>query len=205
MPTQRSYRIALPAIGLGVALLAGLFFGANILDSHAQPPAQENATATEHVEAESAETESNEQTPEQVKRFTQLETLLTGATLIGHSTTTGGEKTELEPDRYELSSVKHVGNDRWLFMARIRYGKNDVTIPMTLPIHWAGDTPVITVDNMGFPGLGTYTARVMIYADHYAGFWSGGDHGGHLFGVVKRTPAEKDSEKKTKAKAEENS
>jgi hypothetical protein len=24
----------------------------------------------------------------------------------------------------------------------------------------------------------------MIYHDHYAGFWTGKDHGGHLFGVV---------------------
>lgn len=197
MPTQRpSSRIALPAISLGVTLLAGLLFSVNILNSHAQPLAQKAATPTETAQAASAQTTSEEQTPEQVQRFVQLETLLTGATLVGHSTTTGGEKTELEPDRYELTSVKHVGNDRWLFMARIRYGKNDVTIPMTLPIHWAGDTPVITVDNMGFPGLGTYTARVMIYADHYAGFWSGGDHGGHLFGVVKRIPAEKNTEKK---------
>jgi hypothetical protein len=24
----------------------------------------------------------------------------------------------------------------------------------------------------------------MIYNDHYAGFWSGADHGGHLYGTV---------------------
>lgn len=197
MPTQRpAARIALPVISLGVILLVGLLFGVNVLNSHAQSLAQKAAAPPETAQAASAqatseEQASEEQTPEQVQRFTQLETLLTGAILVGHSTTTGGEKTELEPDRYELTSVKHVGHDRWLFMARIRYGKNDVTIPMTLPIHWAGDTPVITVDNMGFPGLGTYTARVMIYADHYAGFWSGGDHGGHLFGVVKRIPVVK--------------
>ena len=73
-----------------------------------------------------------------------------------------------------------------MFEARITYGEHDVTVPLTLPVKWAGDTPVITVDNMGIPGLGLYTARVMIYADHYAGFWSGGDHGGHLFGVIER-------------------
>ncbi len=117
-------------------------------------------------------------------KFAELEKTLTGVTLVGHSTMTGGDETELEPESYELKSVKHVSGDQWLFTARIRYGEHDVTLPLTLPIRWAGDTPVITVDNMGFPGLGTYTARVMIYADHYAGFWSGGDHSGHLFGVI---------------------
>ena len=65
-----------------------------------------------------------------------------------------------------------------------------MTLPLTLPIRWAGDTPVICVDKLGIPGLGVYTARVMIYADHYAGFWSGANHGGHLFGIIKK--AEKD-------------
>ena len=127
---------------------------------------------------------------EQSDRFAKLEKTLTGVTLVGHSTTTGNEKIELEPERYELKSVKHLGDNQWQFTARIRYGEHDVTLPLTLPIRWAGDTPVITVDNMGIPGLGTYTARVMIYADHYAGFWSGGDHGGHLFGVIERLKVE---------------
>ncbi|HEX6963094.1 MAG TPA: hypothetical protein VF175_14590, partial [Lacipirellula sp.] len=66
------------------------------------------------------------------------------------------------------------------------YGDHDVTAPLTLPIRWAGDTPVICVDELPIPGLGAFTARVMIYRDHYAGFWAGKDHGGHLFGVIQR-------------------
>jgi hypothetical protein len=157
-------RLSYPIIGSSFALLAGLF----VLTSRAEPP---TASAPQ---------------PQQIQRFAKLEKGLTGIALVGHSTTTGGDETKLEPERYELKSVKHVGEDQWLFTARIRYGDHDVTLPLTLPIHWAGDTPVITVDNMGIPGLGTYTARVMIYADHYAGFWSGGDHGGHLFGVIEK-------------------
>jgi hypothetical protein len=53
---------------------------------------------------------------------------------------------------------------------------------------------VITVDETPIPGLGSYTARVMIYRDHYAGFWSGKDHGGHLFGVIEHGKAEKPEE-----------
>jgi len=122
-------------------------------------------------------------------RYAQLEKALSGAALVGHSTTTGGEEMKPAPERYELKSVKHVGGDQWLFTARIAYGEHDVTLPLTLPVKWAGDTPVITVDKMGIPGLGTYTARVMIYEAHYAGFWSGGDHGGHLFGVIEKPMA----------------
>jgi hypothetical protein len=53
---------------------------------------------------------------------------------------------------------------------------------------WAGDTPVITLDKMPIPGFGTFTCRVMIFGDQYAGTWDGGDHGGHLFGKI--VPAE---------------
>jgi len=124
-------------------------------------------------------------------RFAQLEASLSGATLVGHFTVTGRESIEPKPERYELQSVEHLEGDQWTFRARIKYGEHDVTLPLTLPVKWAGNTPVVTVDDVAFPGLGTYSARVMIYQDHYSGFWSGGDHGGHLFGVVERE--EKDS------------
>ncbi|TWU29930.1 hypothetical protein [Bythopirellula polymerisocia] len=125
----------------------------------------------------------------QAERESDLASSLSGATLVGNFTITGQEQLALKPERYELTSVKHLEGDNWLFVARIQYGDHDVTLPIALPILWAGDTPVITVDNIGFPGLGTYSARVMIYDDHYAGFWSGADHGGHLFGVVERGDA----------------
>jgi hypothetical protein len=79
----------------------------------------------------------------------------------------------------------------WLIQARIQYGEHDVTLPITVPIHWAGDTPVIVVDNLGLPPFGAVSARVMFFADHYAGYWKHGDHGGHLFGVIK--PAENEA------------
>ena len=72
----------------------------------------------------------------------------------------------------------------WQIPARIQYGENDVTLPIPLPIRWAGDTPVIVVDNVTLPGFGTVSARVMFFDDHYAGYWKHGDHGGNLFGVI---------------------
>ncbi len=163
-------RISLPLGLISVAFVAGW----SVLNSRAELPATTESKTTK------------------VDRFAKLEKALTGVALVGHSTTTGIDKadgdTKLEPERYELVRVEHLEGDQWQFQARIKYGEHDVTLPLSLPVRWAGDTPVITVDNVGFPGLGTYTARVMIYANHYAGFWSGGDHGGHLFGVIERQP-----------------
>ena len=59
-----------------------------------------------------------------------------------------------------------------------------MTVPLSLPIYWAGKTPVITVDNLKVPGLGTFDARVVINNDKYAGTWKHGDVGGHLFGKI---------------------
>ncbi|HMO85758.1 MAG TPA: hypothetical protein PKC18_12660 [Lacipirellulaceae bacterium] len=115
-----------------------------------------------------------------------LEQSLSGATLAGNFTVAGEDGARPRQERYELGEVKHLGGNRWLIAARIKYGDHDVTLPLTLPIRWAGDTPVITVDDIGFPGLGTYSARVMIYRDHYSGYWTGKDHGGHLFGRLER-------------------
>jgi len=114
---------------------------------------------------------------------------LTGATLHGFFTVTGRAdegKPTLRGERYDLIEVRKLEGNSWLFTSRIRYGDHDVTLPMTLPVEWAGDTPVVIVDNLGFPGLGTYSARVMFHKSHYAGHWSGANHGGHLFGTIER-------------------
>jgi hypothetical protein len=150
------------------------------------------AGATAFAQAPAGEADSDA-AAEQAKRNAELEKTLGGCTLVGHFTVTGREEMTPREERYELASVKHLNGDTWLITARIKYGDNDVTVPLPLPIRWAGDTPVITVDEFAIPGLGTYTARVMIYRDHYAGFWTGADHGGHLFGRVERGEAEGDA------------
>jgi hypothetical protein len=73
----------------------------------------------------------------------------------------------------------------WLIPARIQYGEHDITLPLTLPIRWAGDTPLIVVDNVGLAGFGTVSARVMFFDGHYAGYWKHGKSGGHLFGTIR--------------------
>src|SRR5213075_3592134 len=91
--------------------------------------------------------------------------------------------------------VKKVGGDVWQIPARIQYSGKDITLPIVLPIRWAGDTPVVTVDDLPLPGFGTISARVMFFEGHYAGYWKHGDHGGNMFGVIH--PAEKEQPKST--------
>jgi hypothetical protein len=114
----------------------------------------------------------------------QFERTLTNATLAGQFTI-DGDGLAPKKDRYTIISVKKLKGDLWLFNARIQFGTKDVTVPLVLPVLWAGDTPVISVTDVGVPGIGSYTARVLIYDDHYAGTWSGGPtHQGMLFGRI---------------------
>jgi hypothetical protein len=119
----------------------------------------------------------------------QLTERLTNAVMAGSYTVGKGQP---KADKYTIVSVRRLKDDNWLINARIEFGGKDVTIPMVLPIKWAGDTPVISVTNIGFPGLGTYTARVMIYGDQYAGTWEsagGNRHGGLMWGRIEKAPA----------------
>jgi hypothetical protein len=119
---------------------------------------------------------------------------MTGVYLKGFFTLLGREQKQgLKEEKYTISSVKKIEGDKWEFNVRIQYGQHDVALPaMALDVKWAGDTPVITVTDFLVPGLGTFTARVLIYRGQYAGTWEGGKepdgsiHGGNLFGVLEK-------------------
>ena len=100
-----------------------------------------------------------------------------------------GQQGPPQPDEYRLGAVSKQPDGKWLIHARIAYGQKSVNVPLEIPIVWAGDTPVISVTDMTIPGMGTYTARVMIYGDHYAGTWSSPRHGGYLWGRITHVPA----------------
>ena len=124
----------------------------------------------------------------------QLEDNLTNATLVGHFTVDGAPSGPLREDRYTLGPVKKLAGDNWLFSARI--GNAQMMIPLVIPIQWAGDTPVISVTNFGVLGMRSkYTARIVLYADHYAGFWSAGpDHQGVMYGRIEHPPTTQPAE-----------
>jgi hypothetical protein len=122
----------------------------------------------------------------QAEREAALSKLLTGATLEGSFTSRGREPDRLRRDKYTLGQVRKLQGKTWLIEAKIQYRDMDaVMVPLPLPIEWAGDTPVIVVDNVTIPGMGTFSARVMFYDDHYIGYWKHDDRGGHMFGIVR--------------------
>jgi hypothetical protein len=140
--------------------------------------------------------------PDQATLEKEFAQSLTGVVLVGRYTIDRpngkpdeAEKADSKPreDRYTIQQVSKISGDLWLFQARVQYGERDVTVPIPLAVKWAGDTPVITLTDAAIPGLGTYTARVMIYRGQYAGTWSGGDHGGHMWGRIEKLPTAPES------------
>jgi hypothetical protein len=104
--------------------------------------------------------------------------------LVGRFTMAGREDRAPAADSYEIDSVEKVGDDRWRFNARIGEYGNNLTIPIVVTMRFADDTPMIQMTDSSIPGVGTFTSRVIFYADRYAGTWQHGDRGGHLFGRI---------------------
>jgi hypothetical protein len=112
---------------------------------------------------------------------------MSGSALVGSFTVSGREERAANPDRYDLSAVEKVGDDLWRFAVRMRHEQIDVTLPITVPLRWVGDTPVVMLTDYSIPALGTFTARVFFYDGRYAGTWQHGQQiGGHLFGRIER-------------------
>jgi len=110
---------------------------------------------------------------------------LTKATMSGRwCTIKDGVLGPEKEDKYTIVGVSKLVGDTWLINARIQYGTKDIVAPIPVQVKWAGDTPVLVVDNIPVPGGGVYSARVLIYQHTYAGTWTGGDHGGLLNGVI---------------------
>jgi hypothetical protein len=155
-------------------------------------------TAQEAPAVDSKKPAAAQAVPRAAKTQAELEDalskMLTGATLEGSFTSTGRERdvSELRRDKYTLGEVKKLDGKTWMIQARIQYRNSEaVMVPLPLPIEWAGDTPVITVDDFTIPGMGTFSARVMFFDDHYAGSWKHGERGGNMFGIVRRAESQK--------------
>ena len=112
--------------------------------------------------------------------------------LVG-SFTIDGKESEGAPkaERYEIESVTQASENLWIFMTRVKYGKLDAKLPITVPVEWAGDTPMVSLTNATLPGLGEgFSARVIFHESRYAGTWQHGAIGGHMFGKIERAPDE---------------
>lgn len=115
---------------------------------------------------------------------------MSGSVLAGSFTVDGRTDRDgrpASPDRYDLSKVEKVGDDLWRFSVRMRHSDVDVTLPITVPMRWVGETPVVMLTDYSIPSLGTFTARVFFYDGRYAGTWQHGQQiGGHLFGRIEK-------------------
>lgn len=123
--------------------------------------------------------------PEMKERFAALEKMLTNVKLTGLFTVDGKPMKDLNEESYEIKSAKKLPDDNlWEISARIKYSKFDVTVPLVLNIEWAGTTPMISIDRLTIPGMGTFSARVLFHDNKYAGTWQHDSVGGHLFGKI---------------------
>lgn len=132
----------------------------------------------------------------------KLAKALTGSKWTGQFTIAGRDAPPT-PETYEIVSASHEGDDNWLLLAKMSGGgegpdeakeedgskKESMAIPIPLQILWAGRTPVITVDRLTIPGMGTFDARVLMRQGSYAGTWKHGAKGGHLFGTYTKAGA----------------
>jgi hypothetical protein len=169
-------------------------------ESPAEPPTTEISTpsqpttgpASPQAPAESPqEAAASQPAPSPAQRDEDFKKLVTNVRLVGNFTVDGAEEVKLQREEYAITGAMKLGNgDLWALTSRIKYGDVDLTVPVPVQVKWAGNTPVITVEAVKIPGLGTFSARVLLDGARYAGTWSHDEKGGHLFGVIERDGAE---------------
>ncbi|HZL91972.1 MAG TPA: hypothetical protein VFB96_26615 [Pirellulaceae bacterium] len=125
------------------------------------------------------------QAPSKEELIKNLEKSLSGAKLTGRFTVKAKPDMAPAAEEYTITSArKLIDGDQWMITARIKYGQTDKVFPVPIDVKWAGDTPILTLDKVTIPGLGTFSTRVVIHGGLYAGTWQHDEVGGHLFGTI---------------------
>jgi hypothetical protein len=161
-----------------------IFFGtAMFLALTAVALAQDAKETDGATKPKAARTEKPKLTQEELEA--KFKRTLTDATMSGRwCMISKGKLTPEKDDKYTIVSVSKLQGDSWVLRARIQYGKVDMVAPIPIQVKWAGDTPVMIVDNLKLSEGAAYSARVLVYENTYAGTWSADDHGGLLNGVI---------------------
>ena len=103
----------------------------------------------------------------------------------GRFTVDGKDEASPKSEEYTIAKCEKLpADDMYRLTARIKYGTTDQEVPMDIKILWSGETPVITLDSLWIPGMGTFSARVLIHMGRYAGTWQHDEKGGHMFGQI---------------------
>lgn len=172
-------------ITLSIATIA---IGPLIAITSATLVAQEPDTKSVEPAKSAVEVATEKRMQELLKAF---EKRMSSSKLIGQFTITGMENEKPRIEEYHILSVRKLEKgDYWELKARIKYGDHDITWPIQVEVKWAGGTPVITVDRLTIPRLGTFDARVLIRKQQYAGTWSHDAVGGHMFGRIEKLTEE---------------
>lgn len=161
---------------LGMGILA-----TSLATSSAQPPAPPTPVTATEASAEVSDS------PELPAHFQALAEMLSGAKLTGCFTLDGQPLVDLKEESYVIEKAEKLPDgDQWMLLCQIQYGTIDVKVPLALDIKWADKTPIITLERLTIPTLGTFSARVVLQPGKYAGTWQHDDKGGHLFGRIER-------------------
>lgn len=189
-------------------MMIGAFVGALGLLT---PGVVQTLQATQSASKDATSADVKKEDALQAKRENEFRKSLTNAVLEGvwQMTGKGGlhadePLSESKTERYTIASIVKSGGDYWIVNARIEFGDKDVTVPIPVRVVWAGDTPVITIDDLAIPMIGTYSARVMFHNGFYSGVWysNAKDYGGILTGrITKAKPKAKTKPAKKPAPA----
>ncbi len=169
-----------------VALLAGVVLAplAVLRVAAAGEQSQNERRLGEQANSDSDDSEPAKALNEAERAFVDL---LTNSVLVGRFSIDGAEPGKANTERYAITKVTKTGGDNWIVEARITYGNVDIPVPVPVKVHWAGDTPVISLTGLKIPGLGEgFTTRVLFYEDRYAGSWYHGKVGGHMWGRIEK-------------------
>ena len=183
---RMSLAITIRSAAWSVILAAGTSVGGQESVTTVTPGAVENAASPADVDS-AASREGVVPIGRLPAWQQEFQRAMSGATLVGRFSIDGKDDQSANVERYEIRRLEKLEEaDYWLFTARIQYGEHDVSVPMPIRVVWADKTPVITVDRLMVPGLGTFDARVLVHGNGYAGTWRHGAVGGQMWGRVER-------------------
>jgi hypothetical protein len=120
--------------------------------------------------------------------YKRFEEMLAGVKLTGQFTIVGKEAPKAQEESYEIRSVKRGGDDTDLWLFDVKYAGKEMVMP--LPVKFAGNCPVVHMNEFTIPGLGTFSCNVVFDGDRYAGTWSHGPVKGHLWGTIAKAKKE---------------
>jgi hypothetical protein len=163
------------SIILAFSVLVAIGFGAS-----------ERSSAQDHLKKDISQSAAPTQKPQPSDPEERFKALFTKAILSGRwARIKNGELGEERTgDKYTIVSVVKRDGDNWTVNAKMKYGEKELILPVPVRMKFSGDTALLMVEDLGIPGGGTYTARLMLFERTYSGTWKDQRGGGILYGTI---------------------